>query len=597
MDKIKKLEEKLKTVSGEEKVEKLNDLAFALYNSEPEKTEQYANQVLALAEKLDSAKGISRSYNIIGISYHVRGNYEKAMAFYLKALKIYEKIGDNNRIAVSKNNIGAIYEKQGNYDLALKFYFDALKIWEEMDDKKNLSAAYNNVGIIYQKQESYDSSLEYYLKSLKIKEEIEDNSGAAISYNNIGIIYQIQGSFDRALEYYLKALKIKEEIGDKQTIAVSYINIGSIYGDQNDDDKAIEYYLKAFKIFEDIADKYGITTSCTSLGIIYTKLQNYNLAHKYLKKSLQLAHKIGAKELEISAIDALSGLYEAQADFKQALQYHKKYTFLEKEVFNEQKSKQIAEMQAKYETEKKEKEAEIFRLKNVELAKANEQLTKEIAERKKAEKEILIGRKRLKIVNSILRHDLTNDFAVIKSALRLYKVNSETKMLDEIDKRVENGLNMIHRQQKQESFIKTHSYLDEYKIEDVINQTVKKYSDIESKVSGSGIVFADESIYSVFENLISNAINHGNSTKLNIEINSKEDYCEIKFMDNGMGIPDKIKDRVFDEGFSHGKAGNTGIGLFIVKQTIEEYDGTVSVEDNKPKGTIFVISLKNIIRK
>ncbi len=222
---------------------------------------------------------------------------------------------------------------------------------------------------------------------------------------------------------------------------------------------------------------------------------------------------------------------------------------------------------------------------------------RDITKSKKTEEEIQLSRERLHVLTKILRHDLTNDFAVIKSALRLYRVNSETKMLDEIDKRVKNGLDTIHRQQKQESFIKTHSYLAEYKIEDVIDKTVKKYSDIESKVSGSGIVFADDLIYSVFDNLISNAIKHGNSTKLNIEINSKGDDCEIKFMDNGKGIPDKIKKKIFDEGFFYGNTGNTGIGLFIVKQIIEEYGGTVSVEDNKPNGAVFVINLRNVIEK
>jgi len=54
---------------------------------------------------------------------------------------------------------------------------------------------------------------------------------------------------------------------------------------------------------------------------------------------------------------------------------------------------------------------------------------------------------------------------------------------------------------------------------------------------------------------------------------------------------------IFDEGFHYGESGHTGIGLYIVKRTIEEYDGEVLVEDNKPHGAIFVIRLKKAIEK
>ena len=66
-------------------------------------------------------------------------------------------------------------------------------------------------------------------------------------------------------------------------------------------------------------------------------------------------------------------------------------------------------------------------------------------------------------------------------------------------------------------------------------------------------------------------------------------------MDNGMGIPDEIKFMIFKEGFYHGKSGHTGIGLHIVKKTIERYGGYIYVDDNKPKGVAFIISLRKVL--
>ena len=128
-----------------------------------------------------------------------------------------------------------------------------------------------------------------------------------------------------------------------------------------------------------------------------------------------------------------------------------------------------------------------------------------------------------------------------------------------------------------------------------MNSLVGDYPAVEIIIEGTGCAFADEALYSVFDNLINNAVKHGNSKRIDVSISTNDQFCEIRFKDHGIGIPDEIKDRIFDEGFIYGKKGHTGIGLYIVKQTIEGYGGTITVEDNKPQGAIFEIRLRNIL--
>ncbi|MCD6329028.1 MAG: PAS domain S-box protein, partial [Candidatus Cloacimonetes bacterium] len=220
-----------------------------------------------------------------------------------------------------------------------------------------------------------------------------------------------------------------------------------------------------------------------------------------------------------------------------------------------------------------------------------------IIERKQAEEELKISRERLKIANSVLRHDIANDIVVIDSALNIYRDEGDETMLDEIKKRVEKSLSTIQRQRDQERFIDSHAALDEYDMEKVANGVINNYPDIEINVTGTGKAYADNAVYSVFENIISNAIKHGKTTKMDIDISSDEEFCIIKFVDYGIGIPNKIKDEIFDEGFQYGETGHTGIGLYIVQKTIDEYDGFVTVEDNKPNGAAFVIRLRKIIER
>ncbi|MDP8269069.1 MAG: PAS domain S-box protein [Candidatus Tenebribacter davisii] len=219
-----------------------------------------------------------------------------------------------------------------------------------------------------------------------------------------------------------------------------------------------------------------------------------------------------------------------------------------------------------------------------------------ITQQKNTDKQIQKSRELLKSVTSILRHDIANDLAVIKSALKLYRKTADEKMLDEINNRVTKGINTIDTQRKQESFIDLHQNLTEFNIKDVIMDYSRNYPNIEINVSGDASVYADDQLYLAIDNLISNSIIHGKATKLNVNIESKKDMCEIKFSDNGSGIPENIKSLIFDEEFSYGKMNHNGMGLHIVKNIIKDYSGNILVSDNKPRGTVFTIQLKNVIK-
>jgi len=235
--------------------------------------------------------------------------------------------------------------------------------------------------------------------------------------------------------------------------------------------------------------------------------------------------------------------------------------------------------------------AGIFGL-SLDNARKYQQTTMQKSQLSKALQDLHKAKKRLEIANSMLRHDIANDLTVIKSCVNIYKRKTDHKVLEEVLKRVQKSIDMIKLHRKQESLIDSTFKLERTELLKILNKLVKNHDEIEINISGTGSVYADNAIYSVFENLINNSINHGKATKVDIEIISHDSLCNIKVKDNGSGIPDEIKDKIFDEGFFHGNTGHTGIGLHIVKHTINEYGGNIFIEDNEPSGAVFIIDLK-----
>ncbi|RCV64131.1 Signal transduction histidine kinase [Methanophagales archaeon] len=217
-----------------------------------------------------------------------------------------------------------------------------------------------------------------------------------------------------------------------------------------------------------------------------------------------------------------------------------------------------------------------------------------ITERKKREEESEAHREHIKLINKILRHDLINDLNVINSALRLYGRSKKEELLEEASAHVNKSVELINRMRELDLFISSHRGLKLYPVTDVLNEVIESYPAIAFNIEGEGQVLADESLNSVIDNIISNAVVHGKTDKIDIKIGERGEYCEIKIADYGVGIPEEIKAKIFEERFAYGETGGTGFGLHIVKKAMETYGGHVRVEENTPRGAVFVLILRKL---
>lgn len=198
----------------------------------------------------------------------------------------------------------------------------------------------------------------------------------------------------------------------------------------------------------------------------------------------------------------------------------------------------------------------------------------------------------LQLINRILRHDLANFFSVIYSAVRLYKREPEMKFLDEISKSSMRGVELIRNMKHLEKVFGDNAQIYKREIRPVVEKIITSYPKIEFEVNlQDSTILADEGLESLIDNIISNAIKHGGTKKIIIDSEISDNAFLLKIADFGKGIPDEIKPHIFDENFKAGSTGNTGLGLYIVKKTIERYRGSVTVEDNEPCGAKFIISL------
>lgn len=228
------------------------------------------------------------------------------------------------------------------------------------------------------------------------------------------------------------------------------------------------------------------------------------------------------------------------------------------------------------------------------ILQINERLKQEIAKRALVEDALRAHREHIRLINQIMRHDIINDLVVIDSELQLYDELCDDELLKKAAIRVGKSVGLINRMSELETFINTHRGLKLYSVTEVLKDIVKSYPYTTFNIKGDIQALADESLSSVIDNIINNAVTHGKTDRIDITLETAGEFCEIRIADYGSGIPDNIKENIFEESFMYGETGNTGLGLYIVRKIMENYGGYVHVEDNTPKGVVFVLALKNM---
>ena len=120
-------------------------------------------------------------------------------------------------------------------------------------------------------------------------------------------------------------------------------------------------------------------------------------------------------------------------------------------------------------------------------------------------------------------------------------------------------------------------------------------------------VLANELLSSVFRNLVNNAVqhNHTDQPKVLITVVEDDESVRVRVADNGPGIPDAMKESLFQEGKKGLESAGTGMGLFLVDSLVDSYGGDVRIEDgaetdpfgdpdetDHPRRTVVIVELR-----
>lgn len=289
-----------------------------------------------------------------GDSLFEEQQYAQALRFFDAAYQLCLTTENHEFLARIEGKRALSNDYLGEYTLALEQYFASLAYFETVQNELEMARIYNNIGALHFFQQNFEQALTYYEKSLQIELKNKHALGIAQSYENIGIIYKKSGDFTRAEDYYLDAYQVYQTLKETKSIANVLVNLGSLKLAQQLPRPAIQLLTEALKLQNEIDDKTGMAFTYNNLADAERMLGQIGNAEKYYQDAALLANEIHLNEQIRYAYLSLSELYAEKNDYKSAFLNFSKYTLIKDSVFNREKSLQFAEIQAKYEAEKKE---------------------------------------------------------------------------------------------------------------------------------------------------------------------------------------------------------------------------------------------------
>ncbi len=207
--------------------------------------------------------------------------------------------------------------------------------------------------------------------------------------------------------------------------------------------------------------------------------------------------------------------------------------------------------------------------------------------------------KEAEFYNSVLRHDIFNKNEIALGYLGLLEKTNLTKKqktyLQKIKEVIGDANKLIEKVRKAEEIRKAKGHLHSIDIKETVEKICEDYGeelkqhDIEMECSvEAGEILADDFISEIFSNLIKNSIQHAKCKKIRIEGKREQEFYKIFYEDDGVGIDEKYKDKIFEEGWRLGGSGS-GLGLYIVKKLMTRYGGKIEVETGAGKGIKFTL--------
>lgn len=610
------------------KARTLLDIGETIEATSTEKSLDYYRQALDLSKKIKNYRLILSSLNDVGVCYIELNKMDSAVIFFEQAISVAKQMNDTIKIARITANIGNVYLHKNDRVKAVEYYFQAARLWETAADKKGLAALYSNICSLLNDQKEYNKALEYGNKAVALAKKTGDDYSTVYSLLNVSNTYSEMGNPEKQYTLLQEALPLAKKGEDIEQIATIYNNIGDYYYEKKQYQSSLNNYLECNNYVLQMGNKYHLCTSFSMLAQVYYKLNENDKALQYILKAENLADSVGSRANMKEIYLTRSEIEQRRGNFKIAYDYLYKSTEIKDSLFKIESSEKVADVEARYENEKKQKEIlQLQKDKEIQKLSLSQKTTdnyiliislgtllllsfigyRNLRHRQQISKQQnLIHQQRISelekdkqliAVDSILKgqeversriaKDLHDGLGGLLSGVKFSLSNMKDNLIITPDNMAvfERSLDLIDTSIKELRRV-AQNMMPEILSKFGLDEGLKEYSNsinatkllevkyqsigMEKRIEGSSEII----IYRIIQELLNNIMKHASATEARVQLIKQENRFNIIVEDDGKG---------FDKTLIKS---NTGAGLANVQSRVDYLKGQLEIHSEIGKGTL-----------
>ncbi len=632
----------LNGLEGSARVDAILDHIDEMRTHAPARQLEFIAQARGLAEEIEYDRGIAVSKGLTGRVLLLLSRHHEAIPLLMEVIDFFDHTDERGAAASYRGMLAALYSSQGNYEEAMTLALENLEDARALGNKKGVAWASHGLSGAYLELGNPDAALSHAMEALSTFTTVEHIAGQARAHSSVGTVLRTMGRHDEARGHHEISLQLFQQDGDLLGESRAYHDLGLVAYALDDFEYALELHNKALALRQEIKNRQAESTTLIERGRTLIQLGRGEDAIESLHAACEIAEDLELRPKLFEAHLVLTEAWEATGNPIKALAHHRLYHEIHEEVLGSQVTGRVQSIQVRYEAEKAQQEAEIARLRNVELREKNEQLQSLLAELKKAQERLVQSEKLASLgrVTSGIAHEIKNPLNFV---INFTELNAEliTDMEGVLEERVsdlpedvvsmfgddfetilENIARVVENARRADGIVKSmlghvrhtggsHGPTD---LHNLLQQSVEAtfgdanggegitiHWEIDPKVEA--IELTAQSMQRVFVNVLDNA-RYSMLGRAKLEENGYEPTIEIKtkrlpgmvqvrIADNGLGIPAENCTRIFEPFFTTKPTGEgTGLGLSLAYDIVTQgHGGSMAAISKEGEGATLVVTL------
>ncbi len=592
--------------------------------------QQFCDRLRTIGETFDHPRAKAYGYALSGHVHYLTSDHQTAIQHFLVALPLFERdLTDPFGKAQVLSGIAGAYLSLGDFEPALEHALQALATAEQIGNQRQIAWCHYALATGYLEFGDLPRAREYFQASLDIFRQLKLDVGIGRGLSGIGSVLTRQSKLEEAERHLTEALDLFEQAENKIGMARARNDLGNVFDLRGEYDKALDYYRQALVLRQELGMKQAQATSLIAIGRVLGRMGDSDDALEHLHRALTLAMEIRSKVRQYQANLALSEVYEGLGEHDNALAHYKMFHELREQVTGDEATVRIKNIEIASEVERSERDAEIERLRNVDLRDKNSELEQLLVELQTTQAQLVQSEKMAALGNLVagIAHELNTPVGALHSAVDIagrcidiiIEEMSKAESIDDLKTslRLQRSVKALsennavavsvgERMTRIVNSLKSFVQLDaarwrEFDLHEGLDATltllesqIRQRITIEKRYGDLPLVGCyPTEINQMFMHLLSNAAQaiHEDG-RITITTSANNSHVTIAIDDTGVGISEQQLASLFDPNFSRkGSRVKAGLGLFTSYNIVKKHRGDIAVRSTQGEGSSFTVTL------